>query len=296
MPKGQLHRTLVLVASRISVDNRVDAPYGRSGSALLLDCRHNLRVNLSPLSIIVAALVVMSVASACRDGSSSPETPQVSPTASDGEVNDDEVSEVHTLLSRMVLTEEDLPAELQQGSVFYSTNEEVAGSGSLAEARLAELEGWGRLLGYDIEFVPSPDAPSDAVIKGMQNAVSLYASAEGASDSFADGMADARASDWAASYPDLAELEVEEVDRASLGDEAVWFRISGISGTGKLLVDDQVAIRVGPARSFLRVVMVFDGGMTRETYLDEVEAWAKLLVARIEAIIASAETLPTVAP
>ncbi|MEE8345819.1 MAG: hypothetical protein V3S20_00595, partial [Dehalococcoidia bacterium] len=116
---------------------------------------------------------------------------------------------------------------------------------------------------------------------GVQNTVSLYTAQEGARESLREGVVSARQTDWTSRYPDLRDVTADEVDR-QLGDQSIWFRITGIDDSGEFVVDDQVAFRVGPARSFLRVVSVFDVGAGKDVYLDEVSGWAGLVVDRIE--------------
>ena len=109
-----------------------------------------------------------------------------------------------------------------------------------------------------------------------------------ASESLQEGVAGVRESDLAASYPDLQDVAVEELDR-QIGDESTWFRITGISDAGDLVIDDQVAFRVGSARSFLRAVSTFDADANagRDAYLEEVAALAEVAASRIERALAS---------
>lgn len=205
--------------------------------------------------------------------------------------------EAQALLPQMVLTEEDLPAGVQQVSASFSTNQDVANAVIDSEAELAKLEGWGRVLGHDTQFEPGPEAPVDSEVQGVQSTVSLYATPEGARDSFADAASSARAMDWSARYPGVLDLEVEEIERSDLADERVWFRISGFDeNSGRLVIDDQVAIRVGSVRGFVRVVAVFDPTMPRDAYLDQVETWARLVADRTEAALAAGEVSATATP
>lgn len=191
--------------------------------------------------------------------------------------------EAKALLEQMVLVEQDLATGLVLVSGAYSTNQDVADAVSNSEAELAKLAGWGRRMGYDIQFAPGPGASSDLEVQGIQNTVSLYNAALGASDSFAEGVRKARDADWPAIYPDLLELDVSEIDRPDLGDESVWFRISGLDSSERLVVDDQVVFRVGAVRGFLRVVTLFDAGTDRNVYLEQVESWAQIVTERIPA-------------
>lgn len=186
------------------------------------------------------------------------------------------------LLERMVLTAEDLDNGMQQVSAALSTNKDVAGSLPESEEQLEQLEQWGRKLGYDVEFQPTEASPPDLPVQGMQNTASLYETAGGAADSMAEGVVKARQTDWDALYPGLSEFNVDERS-FDLGDETLWFRISGIEQPGgRLILDDQVVVRVGRVRSFLRVVSVHPPGSDREIYADQVGAWAQVLVQRIQ--------------
>lgn len=200
----------------------------------------------------------------------------------DGDDAEEIVSEFEELLPQVVLEEEDFTTGVQQVSSFFSTNQDVADTAIDAEGELAKLERWGRVLGYDTQFAPGPEAPVGIEIQGVQSTASVYATTQGAADSFAEAVSDARDTAWAERYPGVADLEVEEVERPDLADEYVWFRISGMDeNSGKLVIDDQVAFRVGSVRGFLRVVTVFDPSEPRDVYQDEVAEWVRLLAARI---------------
>jgi len=203
----------------------------------------------------------------------------------DGEPMDEEA---RGLLEQAVLTVDDLPAGLQRASASFSTNKDVAEAQLNPGEELAKLERWGRRLGYDVAFELLPDAPPDLLIRGVQSTASLYDTSQGASESFADGVSSARAMDWEAGYPELTQLEVTEIDRPDIGDGVFWMRASGFQSLQQgeaLLVDDQVALRVGSVRAFLRVVTVFEGGTDRTVYMDEVEQWARLVSERIAEVL-----------
>lgn len=234
-------------------------------------------VNLQRPSVfllgIVAVILVALLALACGGGD-----------GEGGDANGSEIDpEAQALLEKMVLQEDDLPDGLAQLSTSFSTNEDLAGD---SEAELAKLEGWGRRLAYDLQFVPGPDAPIGLEVQGVQNTVSLYRTAQGASDSFADGVMTGRNTDWPAIYPDVREVEAEEIEPPGLGDERVWFHITGLDPSDRMFVDDQLVLRVGPVRSFLRVVAVFDSEAGRDAHLNQVEAWARLVAGRVAAALA----------
>lgn len=231
----------------------------------------DLRRPAAVLAGLLAVAVIGLLAFACDGG------------GGEGGDEADADAEAKALLEQMVLVEQDLSTGLARVSAAYSTNQDVAGAISNSEAELAKLEGWGRRLGYDIQFAPGPGASSALEVQGIQNTVSLYNTARGASDSFGDGVQKARDADWPAIYPDLRELDVTEIDRPDLGDQSVWFRIIGLDSSERLLVDDQVVFRVGAVRGFLRVVTLFDAGTDRDVYLEQVESWARLVAERIAA-------------
>lgn len=222
---------------------------------------------------LVALTFVVLLALACGGGD-----------GEDGDANGSEIDpEAQALLEKMVLQEGDLPDGLAQVSTSFSTNADLAGD---SEEELEKLEGWGRQLAYDLQFAPGPDAPVGLEIQGVQNTVSLYRMAQGASDSFADGVMTGRDADWQAIYPDVREVEVEEIELSGLGDESVWFHVTGVDPSDRLFVDDQLVLRAGSVRSFLRVVAVFDSEAGRDAHMDQVEVWARLVVGRVEAALA----------
>lgn len=239
------------------------APAAFYGQPSMLSKRALSTVSMGALLVLCALAFV---ASGCGGGDDTNENP----------------SEFEELLPQVVLAEEDLTTGVQQVSAFFSTNQDVADAVIDTEGELAKLEGWGRVLGYDAQFEPGPEAPVDTEVQGVQSTASVYATTQGAADSFAEAVSDARDTAWEERYPGVADLEVEEVDRSDLADEYVWFRISGLDeNSGKLVIDDQVAFRVSSVRGFLRVVTVFDASEPRDVYQDEVAEWVRLLAARI---------------
>jgi hypothetical protein len=63
-----------------------------------------------------------------------------------------EDSALQETLRKMVLRREDVPTGPVQNDESFITNEELASSSSDSEARLALLEEWGRLLGYEVAY------------------------------------------------------------------------------------------------------------------------------------------------
>lgn len=202
-------------------------------------------------------------------------------TACGGGGDDDKKDDIRALLQSMALAPAVLPEGLQQASVSVSTNQDVADASLDPEATLAKLEGYGRRLGYDVQFEPGQDAPSTLAVQGMQNTVSLYKTAAGAGEALAEGLSGARATDWPAVNPDQTGVEMEELPLPSEVDEGGWFRISGTDDSGNLIIDDQIAFRVDTVRGFVRAVTVFPGSEDRDSYRDEVEGWVTTAANRI---------------
>jgi hypothetical protein len=233
------------------------------------------------LLIAIATLAVTSLLAACDGGDGAPGTTPtaVAPTAT--------VSPEQTLLEQAVLQPEDLPANLVQADASTSTNEDVANGEANSEEELARLESWGRLLGYQVDFVPGSGSPAVQDIQAMTSAASLYRTPEGASSSFADDAQKARAADWAASYPDLTSVEVKEVDHPELADEVVWIRVSGLQngGDGPMFIEDFVVLRRSRMRGFLRMVSLVDPSAGRDALLQDVADLAARQVERIDAAL-----------
>jgi hypothetical protein len=190
-----------------------------------------------------------------------------------GEISEQEAREA---LPRMVLQEAQLPDGLARAGEKFTTNEQLAASevGGVPEA--AKIEEWGRVLGYETDF-QAAELPSGPLITGINIAASAYKTPEGASASFEDTTQRARDADWAAFYTDLTEFQEQEVQRELPADGTFWLRLSGlrarIDGEGQVLVvDDQIAYRVGPVRGFLRVLTSDDAGTDRNLVISQVDA------------------------
>ncbi|MDO8614951.1 MAG: hypothetical protein Q7T33_04345 [Dehalococcoidia bacterium] len=189
--------------------------------------------------------------------------------------------DTRALLQAVALTTADLPPGLQLASVSVSTNQDVADASVDSEGTLAKLESRGRVLGYDWQFEPAPDAPSSLVVRGLQSTASLYKTAAGAGEALAEGIAGARNTDWKAVNPDESDVQAAELPLPSRADEGTWFRITGTDGKGNMVIDDQVAFRVDNVRGFLRVLTTFVASTDRNGYHDEVAGWVTLVANRI---------------
>ncbi len=191
------------------------------------------------------------------------------------------------LLRRMVLQPEDLPEDFVQAEETFTTNEELAASAADPNARLAELESWGRLLGYELTYQPT--GSTDELPQGVNVSASIYKAAEGASASFADAVAKAQETDWATNYAGLREFQQDDIDAEGLAEEIVWLRLSGLQTAGgreSLVTDDLVFFRVGPERGFLRVLATSEGIQNRRYLLGTVGEWLRTLIENVEEAVA----------
>lgn len=188
-------------------------------------------------------------------------------------------------LARMVLGLDDLPEGYVQDDESFSSNEDIALGD---EEKLAALMEQGRILGYTVAFGRGDVSADVAPIFGLESSASLYEGAGGAGDSFAGAVEEARATDWEARLG-FGEMETEEVD-SSLADETFWLRITGVVEIGEqqtpvLVVDDQILIRQGRARGFLRVSSALEGSSDRGALIDEVDALAEKQASRMKDVL-----------
>lgn len=187
-----------------------------------------------------------------------------------------------TELEAIVLRDEDVP-DLQRSSLTFSSNEDLADSAQDPEAELAKLEQLGRQLGVDVAFLP--DANTDSPVKGgIQSSVSIYQTADGASQSLQESIAEARQTDWEVRYPELTRVRDVEITRP-IGDESAWFRITGRDPAGLVVIDDQVVFRAGRTRAFVRVVSQFADETALDPFIGEVAACAGIVVERAQAVL-----------
>lgn len=232
--------------------------------------------------IAITAIVVAALTGACddgQDGSPGTPTPAASPTATP--------SPEQQLLEQVVLRAEDLPAGLVQFDAVTTTNEDLAAGEANPEEELARLESLGRLLGYEVNLLPGPDSPPERGIMAVSSAASLYLTTEGASASFADDAQKARDADWLATYPDLTDPAVTEVERPELADEVIWIRITGLQdeGRGPMFIEDFVVLRRSRLRGYLRAVSLVEASTDRDAVLQDVADLAALQVERIDAAL-----------
>jgi hypothetical protein len=165
----------------------------------------------------------------------------------------------------MVLQLENLPSGVARAEERFVTNEESAASSEDSEGRLAMLEEWGRILGYDVTYQANPEVMSQVGLILVNSTASLYADEAGASASFADAVQTARSTDWTALFSGAEGIDVEELANPGWTDEMLWLRITAKGEVGEQqqeesLANDVVIFRQGPARASIMVGWVIDGG------------------------------------
>ena len=229
-----------------------------------------LRLVTGGLTVLVAFLLAAIVA--CDGGGGEGEaTP--TPVA----------SEVQDQLKRMVLQLEDLPSGVIRAEEFFVTAEESAADSGDREGRLAMLKEWGYIQGYDVTYQANPAVVSVTGLILVNCTASLYGSEEGAKASFADAVQTARTTlaAGATGAEGMEAQKVEEVASPPLADEMLWLRTTAKAeaeeGTeAQTFADDIIIFRQGPARAYLRVWWLMDGG--RSDFIHQlVEAQAQRL-------------------
>lgn len=200
-------------------------------------------------------------------------------------------SSLEQALRRMVLQAEDLPQGFDRQDELLTTNEHQASFSADPEARKSQLEGWGRLLGYEVTYHPSRGVADELPVQGLNVSASLYRNAEGAAEAFlTDAVKGAQERAWAADYPGLTDFQQEEVDVSDLADEIVWLRLSGFqpaaTGPEALVTDDLIFFRVGRERGFLRVLASSTRTEDRQQLRSAVKGWLRTLVQNVEEALA----------
>ena len=189
--------------------------------------------------------------------------------------------DVRDQLSRMVLGLEDLPEGYSEEPGDFSTNQDVALGD---QEKLSRLQDQGRILGYDVVFTRGDVSEVEAPFVGVDSAVSLYETDSGASASYAEAVEEARRTDWEALLG-FGDTKVEELEQ-SIAEETVWIRVTGLVLLGEeetpiLVIDDQVLMRQGRTRSFLRVFSAIEGSSDRGALVKEIALLAERQVDRI---------------
>lgn len=195
---------------------------------------------------------------------------------------------VREALPLMILQREDVPAPMRTLGGSFSTNEEAAsGLGSAPSA--AQLDQWGRILGYKEDFQLT-DPPEDSAIVHITTSVSLYRTADGAASSFDDRVRAARAAKWAETYSNLEKLSQREITRDLGVDGLLWLRFAGLQetqpGEFTLLTDDWVVFRVGRAWGFLEITSTAAPGVEdRDVLLGSVEVLVRKQIEHVKRVL-----------
>ena len=209
-----------------------------------------LQLVVGSLTVLIAFLLVTAMGCDGDDG-------EVTPTPGSTEVQDQ--------LRQLVLQLEDLPSGVILAEQFFTTAEESALEGEGREERLAQLQEWGYILGYDVTYQANPQVQSEVGLILANSTASLYGDEAGAGASFADAVETARTTDWAALFGGAEDVEVEEIDSPALTDEMLWLRVTAKAapevGIGEeTFASDFVLFRQGPARASMMVVWTMDDG------------------------------------
>jgi hypothetical protein len=140
-----------------------------------------------------------------------------------------------------------------------------------------------------VSYVVSPEAPAPRTFLAVRSDAGLYDDEQGCHLSFQYDVDLSRDADWAASFPDLADVEVTELDMIDLGDEAYWLRVTGISEDepAMLMTIDQIVVRVGRARAFIRADAQFPPETPSDVGQNQVLAWAQFVAMRMESALAA---------
>ena len=210
-----------------------------------------LQLVVGSLTVLIAFVLV--TAMACGDGDDS----EVTATPGTTEVQDQ--------LRQMVLQLEDLPSGVILAEQFFVTAEESSLQSDDREERLARLQEWGYVLGYDVTYQANPEVMSETGLMLVNSASSLYDGEEGARASFADAVQTARTTDWSELFGGAEGVEVEEVPSPEWADEMLWLRVTAkpapeVGIEEETFANDFVLFRQGPARAALMVGWVMDRG------------------------------------
>jgi len=219
---------------------------------------------------LAAALLLLPLAAACGGGDDK-----------GGGGGDDAFRQV---LSTMVLQITDVPKGMQSLGSSFSTNEDAA-SGLGGGPTKEQLDAWGRLLGHKNDFQAS-EPTAESSVTAVSTSVSIYKTAQGASDSFTDRVASARAVDWKTSHSDLEDFQQEQPNRDLGVDDMLWLHFTGYKeiapGDRRLISDDQVVFRVDRAWGFVGAVSTAASGVDdRGFMLQSLEVLVKTQVQHI---------------
>jgi hypothetical protein len=196
--------------------------------------------------------------------------------------------EIRLALQSMVLQQTEIPEGLENLGGSFADNAQASsglGSGPTKE----QLDGWGRILGYQNDYQRG-DPSSTTAANALSTAATLYNDDSGASDSFSDRVNRAREADWQASHGDLTEFQQEEVSRELPADASFWLHLTGFQQTGpavtRLVSDDILVFRVGRTWGYLNVVSLAAAGETDRAFLSsQVEQLARTQIEHMRRVL-----------
>jgi hypothetical protein len=187
-------------------------------------------------------------------------------------------------LQSMVLQADDLPQHLQSLGGSFADNE-AAASGLGAGPAKEQLDAWGRILGYSVDYQAT--APQEgSSITALSTSTSLYRTPGGASESFVDRINSARAADWQESHADLMEFQQREIQRDLGVDDYLWLRFTGYQQIGpertRLIANDVIVFRIGRSWGFLGIVSTAaEGEDDRDFMLPQAETLVHKQIERV---------------
>lgn len=225
------------------------------------------------LALAITGLAVLALAAACG-----------------GSNKGDAEKSAREALPQMVLQKADLPERLQELGGSFSTNADAA-SGLGSGPGEAQLDAWGRILGYKTDYQAGEPSP-EAALTAVSTSVSLYEKEQGASDSFSDRVAQAHNADWQQSHSDLDQFSQIEVTRDLPADQVLWLRFTGFKelspGERSIISDDQIVFRVGRVWGFIGAVSAgVPGGDDREVMLPAIEVLVRKQISHIKSTLDS---------
>jgi hypothetical protein len=163
--------------------------------------------------------------------------PAASATAPTAAATVEDQAEVEALLKAAALRPEDLPEGYTLDEEKFTTNEEsVAETAGPGEATLEDLNGFGRILGYEASY--SQEAGLSTLLEGgtlfLQTTTTVYQDSDGAKEHF--GFVRDQASDpefvdnFEKSFADSPGVEVSnasisEISVADVGDERLGYEV-----------------------------------------------------------------------
>jgi hypothetical protein len=231
-------------------------------------------------SLLLAAAFGLVAGVGCDGGGEGDVTP--TPTTGEGTLTPTQATgEVEQQLQQIALQVADLPSGVTQAEDHFVTNDLAAASSEDSEQRLALLEEWGRILGYDVTYQSSPDVMDQIGLLLTNSTSSLYSNEEGASASFADAVQTARTTDWASYLGVEYGVDVEELASPAWVDEMLWLRITAKPPAGEepdeeTITADMIIFRQGPARGSLQIVWIM-GRTSSDLIVQIAEAQAQHL-------------------